>query len=101
VDKFKAAGLTPVKSDLVDAPYVGEFPLVAECRLFRVVELGLHTQFVGEIVDVKADETVLDEKGVARIDRVKPFVFNTHGRTYHAIGACVGPAFEIGKSVGK
>ena len=27
VDKFSATGLTPVKSDLVDAPYVKEFPL--------------------------------------------------------------------------
>ena len=27
-DKFAAIGLTAVRSDLVDAPYVGEFPLV-------------------------------------------------------------------------
>ncbi|HSQ39228.1 MAG TPA: flavin reductase family protein, partial [Anaerolineales bacterium] len=32
VDKFAAAGLTPVKSDLVDAPYVAEFPMVLECK---------------------------------------------------------------------
>ena len=101
VDKFKAAGLTPVKSDLVDAPYVEEFPLVAECRLVKTVELGLHTQFVGEIVDVKADESVLDEKGSADIAKVKPFVYNTHRQTYHAIGGVVGQAFEMGKSVGK
>jgi flavin reductase (DIM6/NTAB) family NADH-FMN oxidoreductase RutF len=99
VDKFKATGLTPVKSDLVDAPYIKEFPLVAECRLFKIVELGLHTMFVGEIVDVKADESVLDEKGSAKIELVKPFIFNTHGRTYHAIGDAVGPAFEMGKAV--
>src|ERR1022692_4120119 len=60
VDKFAAAKLTPVKSDLVDAPYVKEFPLVLECRLVQAIELGLHTQFVGEILDVKAEESVLD-----------------------------------------
>src|SRR5512140_2507414 len=58
-DKFAATKLTPVKSELVDAPYVKEFPLVVECRLARVVELGLHTQFVGEVVDVKAEASVL------------------------------------------
>jgi flavin reductase (DIM6/NTAB) family NADH-FMN oxidoreductase RutF len=100
VDKFKAAGLTAVKSDLVDAPYIAEFPLVAECRLFKVVELGLHTQFVGEILDVKADESVLDAGGAAKIELVRPFVYNTHRKTYHAIGEPVGPAFEMGKSVG-
>src|ERR1022692_3750204 len=41
VDKFAAAKLTPVKSDLVDAPYVKEFPLVLECRLVQAIELGL------------------------------------------------------------
>ena len=55
VDKFRAAGLTPVRSDVVNAPYVAEFPLVLECRLIHQHEIGLHTQFIGEILDVKAD----------------------------------------------
>lgn len=32
-DKFSTSGLTPVKSDIVDAPYIKEFPFVLECRL--------------------------------------------------------------------
>ena len=48
VDKFAAAKLTPVRSDLVDAPYVKEFPMILECKLVHTIELGLHTQFVGE-----------------------------------------------------
>ena len=55
VDKFAVTGLTPVKSELVDAPYAAEFPVVLECRLLHIVEIGLHTQFIGEIIDVKAD----------------------------------------------
>jgi flavin reductase (DIM6/NTAB) family NADH-FMN oxidoreductase RutF len=100
VDKFKATGLTPVKSDLVDAPCIKEFPLVAECRLYKTVELGLHTMFVGEILDVKADESVLDAEGVAKIELVKPFLFDTHRRSYNAVGRAVGPAFEMGKAIG-
>ena len=45
--KFAATGLTPVRSELVDAPYVEECPLVLECKVVQTVELGLHTQFVG------------------------------------------------------
>jgi flavin reductase (DIM6/NTAB) family NADH-FMN oxidoreductase RutF len=101
VDKFKAAGLTPVKSDLVDAPCIREFPLVAECRLYKTVELGLHTMFVGEILDVNADESVLDESGSADIARVAPIIYNTHRRTYYGIGGVIGPAFEMGESIGK
>lgn len=43
VDKFRATGLTPVKSEVVNAPYVGEFPFVVECELLQHVKIGLHT----------------------------------------------------------
>jgi flavin reductase (DIM6/NTAB) family NADH-FMN oxidoreductase RutF len=95
-DKLAATGLTTVKSDLVDAPYIEEFPLVLECSLFRVVELGLHTMFVGEIKDVKAEEAVLGEKKTLDLGRVKPFFFSPGDRLYYRIGERLGPAFSIG-----
>jgi flavin reductase (DIM6/NTAB) family NADH-FMN oxidoreductase RutF len=100
-DKFAATGLTPVKSGLVDAPYVAEFPLVLECRLLRAVEIGLHTQFIGEILDVKADESVLDEKGLPDIEKVKPMVYSPEAGKYHGIGNGLGKAYSIGKTIGK
>ena len=69
-DKFAATGWTPVRSDLVDAPYVQECPLVLECKVLHVFELGLHTQFVGQILDVKADEEVLDAAGMPDMEKV-------------------------------
>ncbi|RJQ49180.1 MAG: flavin reductase family protein [Nitrospiraceae bacterium] len=98
-DKFAASGLTPVKSDLVDAPFVKEFPVIIECKLIHTVEIGLHTQFVGEILDVKADESVLGEKGVPDIEKIKPFVFTPERRAYHKIGGYLGDAFSIGKGI--
>jgi len=98
-DKFAAAALTPVRSDLVDAPYVKEFPMVVECRLFRVIELGLHTQFVGEIVDVKVDESVLANEEAADIKKVRPLVFTPDSQEYYGIGAFVAKAFSVGGSI--
>ena len=49
IDKFSLTGLTAVKSELVDAPYIKEFPLSLECKLNQTIEIGLHTQFIGEI----------------------------------------------------
>ncbi len=97
VDKFAMTKLTPVRSDLVDAPYVKEFPVVLECRVIHTLEIGLHTQFIGEIVDVKAEESVLGEYGMADILKVKPLVFDTGQRTYCGIGELIGKAFSIGK----
>jgi flavin reductase (DIM6/NTAB) family NADH-FMN oxidoreductase RutF len=97
VDKFAASGLTASKSELVDAPYVKEFPLVLECKVIHTHEIGLHTQFVGEIMDVKADETVFEETGFPDIERVKPIVYCPEVRQYYGIGDPIGQAYSLGK----
>ena len=100
-DKFAVSGLTPVKSVLVDAPYVNEFPMVIECKLLHTVELGLHTQFIGEILDVKVDESVLDNNGIPDMEKVRPFVFSPERRAYYRTGPYLGKAFYMGKEIGK
>jgi flavin reductase (DIM6/NTAB) family NADH-FMN oxidoreductase RutF len=100
-NKFAATGLTPVKSELVDAPYAAEFPVVLECRLLHTLEIGLHTQFIGEILDVKADETVFDDEGNLDILKIAPLVYDTAGRGYHSVGPRLAGAFEIGKQLRK
>lgn len=97
VSKFDKLNLTPVRSTLVDAPYVAEFPLILECRLLHTIEIGLHTQFIGEVLDVKADESVLDERGQPHIERVRPIIFATGPRAYYGVGDCLGEAFSIGR----
>ncbi len=96
-DKFAATGFTPVKSTLVDAPFAAELPVVLECRLLHTLEIGLHTQFVGEIVDVKAEDSVLGEDGLPDILKIKPLIFDTAHRGYHGIGSLLGQAFSVGK----
>ena len=99
VDKFAVAGLTLVKSDLVDAPYAAEFPVVLECRLLHIVEIGLHTQFIGEIVDVKADADVLGDDGLLDIMKIKPLIYDTSHKGYHGVGPLLGKAFTVGKQL--
>ena len=97
VDKFAVAGLTPVKSELVDAPYAAELPVVLECRLLHIVEIGLHTQFIGEIIDVKADADVFGDDGQLDIMKIKPLIYDTSHKGYHGIGPLLGKAFSVGK----
>jgi flavin reductase (DIM6/NTAB) family NADH-FMN oxidoreductase RutF len=99
VDKFAAAELTPIRSSIVDAPYIEEFPLVVECRLLHSIEIGLHTQFVGEILDVKAEDSVFDEKGHVDIEKVRPILFEPEINTYHGVGMFLGRAFSMGKEI--
>jgi flavin reductase (DIM6/NTAB) family NADH-FMN oxidoreductase RutF len=96
-DKFKATGLTPVKSDLVDAPYIKEFPWVLECSLKETHKLGIHTQFIGEIKDVKVEESALNAKGFPDPEKMKAFMFDPSTSAYYAIGKFLGQAFTVGK----
>lgn len=98
-DKFAVAGLTAVRSDLVDAPYVDEFPVAIECKIVHMAELGLHTLFVGEIQDVKVDEAVLNEKGKADPGRVRPFSWMPADNNYYATGPVIGHGFIDGKDL--
>jgi flavin reductase (DIM6/NTAB) family NADH-FMN oxidoreductase RutF len=96
-DKFAATGLTPVKSDVVNAPYVEEFPLVLECKVIHTHKIGLHTQFIGEILDIKADGEVMGEKG-PEVEKVKPFLWSPdYSRGYYGLGQYLGKAFSIGR----
>ena len=96
VDKFAATGLTATAAEHVDAPYVAEFPLALECELLEVHELGLHTQFIGLIKDVKVDESCLDEKGRPDVRKLDPIAFAIPG-SYFALGELLGAAYSIGK----
>src|ERR1039457_4197646 len=101
VDKFAATGLTPVKSELVNAPYASEFPVVLECRLLHTIDIGLHTQFIGEIIDVKGDEQALGEDGNLDILKIQPLIFDTSHKGYHGVGPCLGQAFSVGNQFQK
>ncbi len=99
-DKFAATGLTPVKSEIVKAPYIKEFPLILECKVLQINELGLHTQFIGEIMDVKAHENVLDETGGAQITKVLPLIYGEGNSEYHSVGEQrFGKVFQIGRQL--
>lgn len=71
--------------------------MVLECRVIHHYEIGLHTQFVGEIYDVKIDENMLDDDGNPVMEKIRPFVYSPEFQRYHGIGKFVGKAFNIGK----
>lgn len=98
-DKVAVSGMAVEPAEHVKAPVLTECPLVLECRLSHTIELGVHTQLIGEIVDVKIDEECLDETGVPDVLRVDPLLFAPGNRAYFKVGANVGKAFAAGKAL--
>ena len=99
-DKFEDTGLTPVKSEKVNAPLVEELPFSLECRLRAHHSLGLHTLFVGEILGIMANEDVLGSNGMPDIEKTQAILWGGFGNNhYFAVGEKLDPAFSIGKSI--
>ena len=96
-DKFARSGLHAVKSGLVDAPVVTEFPITLECKMLKMVTEDECCRVVGEILNVLAEENVLDENG--RVDplKVNALVFDPFLHGYYTIGDKAGQAWQSGK----
>lgn len=91
-DKMKKAGFTTTKSEFVNAPVINELPVVLECELKEVIG----NKYIGKILNVSADESVLGDDGEISLERFKPIIYETIHRTYHALGDQVGVAFHDG-----
>jgi len=95
-DKFSTSGLTAVKSKVVDAPYVQEFPLILECKLLHALNIGLHTQFIGLIVDVKAEDFVIGDNGFPIAEKIDPIISSSSEKAYYSLGAYLDQAYLPG-----
>ncbi len=94
VDKFKETGLTPVRGEFVNAPYIKEFPIVIECEVTEFYDLGSHRQFIGKVIDVKADEAILNAQGNIDMNLLNPLIYE--GDNYYETGRLVA---KVGESL--
>ena len=95
-DKFARAGFHAVKSEFVNAPIIEELPMTVECKLLKFNEDGI---CVGEIVNVSADESILDESGKVDAKTLDPICYDSVSHGYWTLGEKVGQAFSDGKKL--
>ena len=95
-DKFARAGFHATKSSHVNAPLIDELPVSVECKLLKFNEDGI---CIGEIVNITADESVLDENGKIDPEKLDPICYDSVNHTYRRLGDVVGKAFSDGKKL--
>lgn len=95
-DKFARAGFTATKSEFVNAPLINELPMAVECKLVKFNEDGI---CIGEVVNISADESVLNEKGGVDIKKLDPIIYDSVSHGYWTFGEKVGQAFSDGKKI--
>ena len=96
-DKFEKAGWHATKSEFVNAPVIDELPMTIECELVSYDPEMCH--LVGRIVNVSADESILDEKGKIDPKKLRPITYDPVNHKYIALGEAVGNAFSDGKKI--
>ncbi len=99
VDKFAAAGLTPVPASVVSAPLVEECPFNIECRVVGIHEMGEYRLVLGEIVETHADESVLTASGKVDIGLLDPLMYVPGMQEYWAVGRKVADAYTVGMPI--
>lgn len=95
-DKFARSGLHALKSERVDAPIIEEYPLTLECTVEKMEDEPYGLRVLGKIVNVLADENVLDEQGKIDAGKLNAFIFDQMRNGYYAVGEQVGQAWHSG-----
>lgn len=88
VDKFKEMRLTKLSSEKIKAVAIAESPINIECKVRQIMELGSHSLFLADVVNVRVAEKYLDEKGRFNLKKADLIAYS-HGRYY-----------ELGKELG-
>ena len=95
-DKLKKVSFSTTPAEHVDAPVINELKVSLECRVVNTVTVGSHTQITSEIVNILADEDVLDDNGKLSLKLLKPVVYDDVLYDYLSVGEKVCDAFNIG-----
>lgn len=95
-NKFAKAGFHATKSEFVNAPLIDELKMTVECKLLKFNEDGI---CIGEIVNISADEEILDENGKIDAKKLNPIIYDSVTHAYWSFGEKVGKAFSDGKSI--
>lgn len=96
-DKVARAGFHTTKSQFVDAPLIDELPMAVECKLISYDPESC--RLVGEIVNVSAQESVLNAEGFVDPAKLRPITYDAMNHTYLVLGEIVGNAFADGMNL--
>ena len=95
-DKLKNCGFSTSDARTVHAPVINEILLSLECELVHSVTIGSHTQLTGEVKNILADESILNENGKIMLEKLKPIIYNEEEVVYMSVGEKLADAFKTG-----
>ena len=95
-DKLKNCGFTTTDARTVHAPVINEILLSLECELVHSVTVGSHMQLTGEVKNIIAYESILNDNDKIMINKLKPIIYNEEEVEYMSVGEKLADAFKTG-----
>ena len=99
-NKFENSGLTAIKSEMIDAPVINEFPLCLECEFIEYQNGEYGCGVIGKVVNVSADESVMVDDEID-MSLVNAIAFDPYTHGYYKVSERVGEAFKDGLQLKK
>lgn len=97
VDKFGKMRLTKLASEKINSVAIAESPVNIECKVRQIMELGSHSLFIADVVNVRVDSRYIDEKGRFNLAKSELIAYS-HG-IYYELGKELGTfGYSIKKS---
>ena len=100
-DKLKNIGFSTTDAKTVHAPVINELLLSLECELIHVVTVGSHMQLTGEVKNILADESILNDQNKIQLSKLRPIIYNEEEVMYMSLGDKVSDAFKPGAALKK
>lgn len=98
-NKIEQAGFHAHKAEFVDAPIFDEYPVTMECEMLSMDDEGGDYRLVGKVVNVVAEESVLDARGRVDLEKLHLISYDSVTRCYRVLGYVVGHAFRDGLAI--
>lgn len=95
-NKIEKAEVHVTRSEFVNAPVIDEYPLTLECKVIEMQEALDEMHVISEVVNMLADESILDAQGKVDFGELQPISFDSVSRSYRVLGEIVGKAFKDG-----
>lgn len=99
INKVEKAGFHVRRAEFVDAPIIEEYPITLECEMIELTNDKGEYRLVGKVVNVVAEECVLDARGRVDLNKLHLISYDSVTRSYRALGAIVGHAFYDGLAI--
>ncbi|MCM1032913.1 MAG: flavin reductase family protein [Odoribacter sp.] len=88
-DKWKLTGLTPEPGVMIACPSIKESPLSIECKVKEILHLGSHDMFIADVVNVRADNTLIDP-ATGKFNLAESRLLSYAHGAYYGLGEYIG-----------